>query len=89
MPGVRATIDAAGRLGIPKEIRNEAGLRPGMELEVRLRDGVVEIEPAVGPIKLVKKGRFLIAVAADDGEPLTSEDVERIRGQIERERGPS
>ena len=89
MPGMRATIDAAGRLVIPKEIRHEAGLKPGMELEVRLRDGVVQIEPAVGPIKLVKKGRFLVAVAEDDGDPLTLEDVERIRGQIERKRGPS
>lgn len=43
---MKTTIDAAGRLAIPKAIREQAGLRPGIELDVRLSDGVVEIEPA-------------------------------------------
>ena len=50
---------------------------------------VVEIEPAAAPVKLVRKGRFLVAVAEGDGDPLTLEDVERLRGEIERERGRS
>ena len=83
---MRTTIDAAGRLVIPKEIRRAAGLEPGAALEVRLRDGVVEIEPARVPVKLVRKGYLLVAVPECDVPPLTSEDVARIRDEIEQER---
>ena len=83
---MRATIDAAGRLVIPEEIRRAAGLEPGAELEVRVRDGIVEIEPVVASVKLVRKGHLLVAVHEEDGPPLTSEDVARIRDEIERER---
>ena len=42
---MKATIDAAGRLVIPKRIRREAGLESGAELEIRFEDGRIEIEP--------------------------------------------
>ena len=38
---MRATMDSAGRLVIPKEVRQQAQITPGMPLEVRLRDGLV------------------------------------------------
>ena len=41
------TMDAAGRLVIPREIRREAALEPGVPLDVRWRDGVIEIEGSV------------------------------------------
>jgi AbrB family looped-hinge helix DNA binding protein len=84
---MRTTIDGAGRLVIPKEIRRGAGLKPGMELDVRLRDGVIEIEPAPVPTQLVRRGHLLVAVAEGDVEPLTVEQVDRIRVEMERERG--
>ncbi len=37
------TMDSAGRLVIPKEIRREAGIEPGMPLEIRCDDGIIEI----------------------------------------------
>lgn len=83
---MKTTIDPAGRLVIPKEIRREAGLRPGMLLDVRLREGRIEIEPAPLPVKLVRKGKLLVAVAAKDVPTLTSETVERTRRAIRRER---
>ncbi|MPZ15387.1 MAG: antitoxin [Chloroflexi bacterium] len=43
---MRATIDAGARLVIPSEVRRQAGLRPGMALELRWRDGRIEIAPA-------------------------------------------
>lgn len=49
---MKTTIDTAGRLVIPKELRREAGLQPGTELEIRWRQGLIEIEPAPLPVKL-------------------------------------
>jgi AbrB family looped-hinge helix DNA binding protein len=83
---MKTTIDAAGRLVIPKEIRREAGLKPGVLLEVRFRDGRIEIEPAPLPVKLVRKGRLLVAVPERNVGVLTSETVERTRRALRRER---
>lgn len=43
---MRVTMDAKGRLVIPAEIRAEAGLSADAPLEIRVRDGKVEIEAA-------------------------------------------
>ena len=50
------TMDSAGRLVIPREIRREAGLEPNTPLDVRWRDGVIEIEPQPLAVKLEKGG---------------------------------
>lgn len=80
-------MDSAGRLVIPKEVRREAGLRAGMPLDVRCRDGRVEIEPALLSVKLVRKGRLLVATAARGKVPvLTAETVESTRERLRGER---
>jgi AbrB family looped-hinge helix DNA binding protein len=68
---ITITIDRVGRLVIPKEIRDEAGIEPGMVLEVRCREGRIEIEPRRRPIRIVKKGRLQVAESVETGEPLT------------------
>lgn len=55
------TMDAAGRLVIPREIRREAALVPGATLEVRWRDGVIEVEPQPLAVTLERRGRLLVA----------------------------
>ena len=65
------TIDRAGRVVIPKEIREEAGIEPGMPLEVRCREGRIEIEPRRRPVRIVKKGRLQVAESVETGETLT------------------
>ena len=84
---MKTTIDAAGRLVIPKDIRQQAGLRPGMPLDVRLREGRIEIEPAPLKVKLEKRGRLLVAVPREPVRPLTHEAVEETRRKLRRERG--
>jgi AbrB family looped-hinge helix DNA binding protein len=42
---MRTTIDQAGRLVIPKDIRREAGIKPGMPLEIRWEKGAIAITP--------------------------------------------
>ena len=71
---------------IPKEIRREAGLRPGTQLEVRWEAGRIEIEPAPLAVRLVKKGRLLVAHPRTAIPPLTAEAVERTRRSLRRER---
>jgi len=86
---MKTTIDSAGRVVIPKKIREAAGLAPGTALEVRVRDGVVEIEQAPMKVKLVREGRFLVAVPLEDVPVLTSEEVEATRQAIYDERARS
>lgn len=88
LAAMKTTIDPAGRLVIPKQIRQEAGLRPGMPLDVRWRAGRIEIEPAPLPLKLVRKGRLLVAVPDKDVPGLSTDTVERTRQTLRRERSP-
>ena len=83
---MKTTIDPAGRLVIPKDIRREAGLKPGMPLDIRLRDGRIEIEPAPVSVKLARKGKLLIAIAQTDVPALTTDAVERTRRAVRRRR---
>jgi AbrB family looped-hinge helix DNA binding protein len=83
---LKTTIDNAGRLVIPKEIRTQAGLTPGMVLDIRWRDGCIEIEPAPLPVKLVRKGRLLVAVPKQEVDLLTADRVEATRREIQQER---
>src|SRR5262245_25706059 len=80
------TIDASGRLVVPKEIRRQAGIRPNSRLEVRLRDGKIEIEPAPVPVRLERRGRLVVAVAPKGIEALRDEAVQRVRRDLRRSR---
>jgi len=83
---MKATIDNAGRLVIPKEIRREAGLKPGLPLDVRWENGKIAITPAPLAVKLERKGRLLIAVPRKSIAPLKPETVEQIRKTVRQER---
>lgn len=81
-------MDTAGRLVIPKMIRREAGFTPGMELEIRCRDGRVEL-PAPRAVRMLKKGQLFVAVPREASELLSARTVRRtqetIRGRDGRE----
>ena len=83
---MRTTIDSAGRLVIPKALRDEVGLAAGAPVEVRVAAGRIEIEPAPLPVKLVRKGRLLVAIPDQPVPPLTAKVVERTRARLRRER---
>jgi AbrB family looped-hinge helix DNA binding protein len=60
---MRATIDKAGRLVIPKQLRDELGLRPG-EVEVSASGAGLRVEPIAGDEPLEKRdGRLVIPAA--------------------------
>jgi len=84
---MKSTIDAAGRLVIPRRIRREAGLEAGAELEVWFEDGRIEIEPTPLDVKLTKKGSLTVAVPTKPVGTLTLGEVERTRHRLRGERG--
>ena len=85
---MKTTIDKAGRVVIPKKIRDAVGLEPGMEVDVRMCDGRVEIEPAAVPVKLVRRpGGMLVAVPEIPVDPLPHEVVEHMLDELWSGRG--
>jgi len=83
---MKTTIDKAGRLVIPKDIRRESGIKPGMPLDVRWENGTIAIAPTPLPVKLERKGRLLVAVPTTDTPRLSADTVERTRKRLRRER---
>lgn len=72
-------MDSEGRLVIPKSVRIAAGLQPGVPIQIRCRDGVIEIEPAPLKVSVERCGRLTVAVSAVPVAPLTNAMVERAR----------
>ena len=81
------TMDQAGRLVVPAEIRREAALQPGTPLEVRWRDGIIEIEPQPIDVTLERRGRLLVARPTKRVPRLRSAAVEHTRRALARRRG--
>ena len=75
------TIDRVGRMVIPKEIREEAGIEPGMPLHIRCREGRIEIEPRRRPVRIEKRGRIQVAVSVEPGATLSRGDVNAAQYQ--------
>ena len=81
------TIDSAGRLVIPKEVRREAALEPGASVDVRWRDGVIEVEPQPLQVTFERQGRLLVAKPARKVRPLRAATVQRTGDRLAADRG--
>lgn len=80
---MRTTIDSAGRIVVPKAVRDALGLGPGQELEITARDGRIEIDAP--PVKMRLEDRDGLAVAVPD-EPLPTLTSGQVREALERTR---
>jgi AbrB family looped-hinge helix DNA binding protein len=80
---VKATLDAAGPLLVPKAIRLALGLKAGQEVELHVVEGRLEIEVAATSMRLRKRGEGKVAVAHKELPPLSAElvreSLERLR----------
>ncbi len=80
------TIDNAGRVVIPKALRDRAGLKPGSEVEIRQNDGVIEIAAPEPAGRLVRKGRVLVWEPATGAGTVTGEEISRMLEEMWEER---
>jgi len=83
---MQIAIDRSGRIVVPKEIREELGLRAGVPLQIRIRDGRVEIEPAPRTVRIVTKGHLRVAEPLEPSEPLTTEQVTSTTAELRARR---
>lgn len=81
---MKATIDAAGRIVVPKPLRQALGLKAGQPLEIRAGDGRLEIEIAPTPVHLKKRGKGVVAVPDAELPVLTAEQVRETLERIRR-----
>jgi AbrB family looped-hinge helix DNA binding protein len=80
---MRTTIDLAGRIVVPKALREALNLKPGQPLEIRMGDGRLEVEVAATPMTLQKRGKDIFAVSQVELPTLTADQV---RDALERTR---
>ena len=82
---MRATIDRAGRLVVPKALRDALGLTTGGELELSVRDGRLEAEVAPARVRLERGPHGRLRAVSDDPMPvLTAEQVRETLEQVRR-----
>ena len=80
---ISSTIDDAGRLVIPKQIRDAAGLTGGTGVEFRLRDDrVIELRPRSVRVRVEERGGVHVAVPDDDVPTMSKSIVDRTTGAV-------
>ena len=84
--GMKTTIDRAGRVVVPKALRQAVGLQPGSQLELRLVGGRIEMEPAPLDVNIEDRGGLLVAVPVGSVPPMSSSAVAETLAAV-RERG--
>jgi AbrB family looped-hinge helix DNA binding protein len=70
---MHVSIDSAGRVVVPKQLRDELGLTPATPLEIEIVDGHLELSAPHQPAKLIS-GPHGPSIAAT-GTPITDKDV--------------
>jgi AbrB family looped-hinge helix DNA binding protein len=80
---MKLTLDKAGRIVLPKPLRDELHLEPGDALEIESSGEDITIRPARGQAQLRKKHGIWVYRA---GEPLSTATVSKTVRQIRRER---
>ena len=81
---MRTTIDGAGRVVIPKAVRDIANLRAGSEIDIAFRDGRIELEAVGVPMRIEGSTRSSVIEAAEPMPLLTTDDVRDVLDRTRR-----
>lgn len=86
----KIAMDAAGRLVLPKAIREQAGLRPGRPLIIRGDEEGVEICATPIKVEIVEAEDGLpLAVPKEPVEPLSAQTVREVLEAVRERHGES
>lgn len=78
------TIDRAGRVVIPKELRDRLSLAPDAELEVEIEGGALRLTPVRGAQRTFEVDDGWPVFRAVQGHSITDADVQRLRDSDQR-----
>jgi AbrB family looped-hinge helix DNA binding protein len=81
---MKTAIDTAGRIVVPKPLRDALGLSPGQVLEITAGDGRLEIAIAATPMTLKKRGKGVVAVPDRTLPPLSADQVRDVLEKTRR-----
>jgi len=81
---MRATIDAAGRVVIPKSLREAIGLGDGGEIEIQLVDGALLVSPPTVRKRIEERDGRATIVAEQELPPLPDQVVRDVLDAIRR-----
>ena len=72
---MRTTIDSAGRIVLPKPLRDAMGLEAGRKIDVVFIDGHIEIELAPADVTLERSDDLPVIRALTEMPPLSDSQI--------------
>lgn len=81
---MHATIDAGGRVVVPKDIRERLGLLPGTQVELTEIDGALEINPVVTPMSVAERDGVIVLESERTMPTLTAEQARAVQEATRR-----
>lgn len=81
---MRATMDSAGRVVIPKSLREAIGLGDGGEIEIQLVDGALLVAPPTVRKRIEEHDGRATIVAEQELPPLPDQVVRDVLDAIRR-----
>ena len=81
---MKVSIDRAGRVVVPKPMRDALGLSPGLALELEVVDGHLELSPPFQAAQVVEGPNGPVVAATDT--PISDEEVRRALEAIREHR---
>ena len=78
------TMDRAGRIVVPKALRDELAVEPGQPLRAQVRDGRLEIEPQEVQAELVDRNGVLVIVPTEPVPALTRDQLRSLMEDLRR-----
>jgi AbrB family looped-hinge helix DNA binding protein len=81
---MHVSIDRAGRVVIPKPLRDELGFSPDKPLQAEIVDGRLELSTTHERAKIVEGPNGPLVAAT--GVPITDEDVRRVLEAVRERR---
>jgi len=80
---IQAPMDSAGRIVVPKAVRERAGVHGGTVFDIVVRDdAVIELRPAPRIVRIEQRDGLPVAVPDAPSEPLSAETVEATLRQL-------